>query len=45
MEKLEKTEMQKIKGGGVSIWVIIGIGVAITFISGVIDGFVHPKDC
>ena len=45
MQELKKDEMQSIKGGGISIWVIAGISAAIVFISGIIDGFVRPKDC
>ena len=45
MQDLEKEEMQSIKGGGISLWVIAGISAAIVFISGIIDGFVRPQDC
>ncbi len=45
MQDLEKNEMQSIRGGGVSLWVIAGISAVIVFLSGVIDGFVRPQDC
>ena len=45
METLKKDEMKRIKGGGISVWVMVGIGAAIVFLSGIIDGFVHPESC
>ncbi len=45
MQELKKDEMQSIKGGGISIWIVTGISVAIVFISGIIDGFVRPQEC
>ncbi len=43
MEDLEKDEMQVVKGGGISLWVIAGISAAIVFLSGILDGFVNPN--
>ena len=45
MQKLSKEEMMNIKGGGISVWVILGIGALVTFLVGVIDGIVNPLDC
>ena len=45
METLKKNEMMRIKGGGITGWVIVGIGALAVFLAGVIDGFVNPKKC
>jgi len=45
MKDLNKEEMLKVNGGGMSAWAIFGIGAAIVFIAGVIDGFVRPLKC
>lgn len=45
MKVLNKEEMLKISGGGISAWAFFGIGAAIVFIAGVIDGFVRPLKC
>ena len=45
MKVLNNEEMLKVKGGGMSAWAIFGIGAAIVFIAGVIDGFVRPLKC
>ena len=44
MEKLTTQEMKRIEGG-VSLWVGIGIGALAIFLSGVLDGIIHPKRC
>jgi len=45
MIELNKEEIQKISGGGISIWGGIGIATGIIFLIGVIDGFVRPLKC
>ena len=44
MKKLDDYELSKISGG-FSGWVAAGIGIAITFIAGLIDGIARPKKC
>ena len=44
MEKVELEDLKKIEGG-ISIWGAIGIGSAVVFIIGVIDGFFRPLKC
>jgi len=39
LEKLKKVD------GGFSIWGVLGLGAGITFLIGVIDGFVRPLPC
>lgn len=45
MSEIESKELYKIQGGGISIWGGIGIGAIVTFLIGVIDGFVRPLKC
>lgn len=44
MKKLKDDELKSINGG-ISAWVIAGIGALITFIAGVIDGIARPEKC
>jgi len=41
---MTKEELCEVSGG-FSIWIAVGIGAAITFIIGVIDGYVRPLKC
>ena len=45
MKKLKINEMKRISGGGLSIMGFFGIGSLVTFIAGIIDGFVRPLKC
>lgn len=44
MKKMNHQELEKVTGG-TSPWVILGIAAIAVFISGVIEGIVHPKAC
>jgi lactobin A/cerein 7B family class IIb bacteriocin len=45
MESLSQRELENINGGGIGIGIILGLGTLITFILGVIDGYVRPLPC
>ncbi len=45
MSEINLQDLKDIKGGGISIWTGIGIGAIVTFLIGVIDGFVRPLKC
>lgn len=45
MNKLNNDELKKINGGGISFGSILGIGAGLTFIIGLIDGYVRPLAC
>lgn len=45
MNKLKKSEMLKINGGGLSLGFGLLIGAGVVFIIGIIDGFVRPLQC
>lgn len=45
MTEITNEELKQLKGGGISIWGGIGIGALITFLVGVVDGFVRPLKC
>ncbi|MGI6329830.1 MAG: class IIb bacteriocin, lactobin A/cerein 7B family [Bacilli bacterium] len=44
MKELQKEELLMINGG-LGIWAIIGIVSGITFLIGLLDGFVRPLKC
>ncbi len=45
MKRINDKKLKEIKGGA-SFWAITGIVVAaITFIAGVLDGYVRPSKC
>lgn len=44
MKVLKNEEMERISGG-FSAWVALGIAAALVYVSGIIDGIVHPKAC
>lgn len=45
MKELNSQELQNINGGAFKIGVGIGIVAGITFLIGVIDGYVRPLAC
>ena len=45
MEKINKQELKNITGGAFRIGIGIGIAAGITFLIGVIDGYVRPLAC
>ena len=44
MKRLDNKELERIEGG-ISAWAALGIASIVIFVSGVIDGIVHPKSC
>lgn len=45
MFDISTQEAKKITGGGITIGGWIGIGAAVVFVIGLIDGFVRPLKC
>lgn len=45
MKQLNKKELSKIQGGGFNAGIAIAIVAGITFIAGIIDGYVRPLAC
>lgn len=45
MIEINENDLKNIQGGGLSVWGAIGIGTIVTFLIGVIDGFVRPLKC
>lgn len=45
MQNLTQEELEKVNGGGISFWGIIGIIAAGSFIAGFIDGIARPVKC
>lgn len=44
MKELNNLELEKVQGG-FSVWIALGIASLILFVSGVLEGVVHPKSC
>ncbi len=44
MNNMTKQQLIDTKGG-FSVWIGITIAAVVVFLVGVIDGFVHPKEC
>ncbi len=44
MNKINNKELERIEGG-FSTWAALGIASIVIFISGLVDGIVHPKSC
>ena len=45
MKKVEKEQLKKVYGGGFSFSLATLIGAGITFLIGVIDGYIRPLAC
>ena len=45
MKKIEKNDLENIYGGGFSFSIAAIIGAGITFLIGVVDGYVRPLAC
>ena len=45
MECINNEKLAEIKGGAFNWGILAGIGAAISFIIGVIDGWVNPQKC
>lgn len=45
MKKINDNELEKVQGGGFSWGIAAGVVAAITFIVGVIDGYINPAKC
>lgn len=45
MKSLKHEELKKVKGGGINLSMIAGIGSIVSFFVGVIDGLINPKKC
>jgi lactobin A/cerein 7B family class IIb bacteriocin len=45
MQYLNNEELKDINGGGFHFSIIIGIGIAIAFIIGLLDGISRPLSC
>ncbi len=44
IKEIKKEELKNISGG-FSTWMALGIAATVIFISGVINGIVHPNSC
>lgn len=45
IKQMSNEELEKVKGGSITVWTGLLIISAVIFISGVIDGIVNPTEC
>lgn len=45
MNRLTDKEMMNITGGGISVGICALIAAGVTFVTGIIDGFLRPLGC
>ena len=45
MKKLDKKELKNVYGGGFNFGIAALIGAGITFVIGIIDGYIRPLAC
>ncbi len=45
IRKMNDEQLERIKGGGVTVWTGIAITAIVIFLSGVIEGITNPKRC
>ncbi len=45
MQLICNSELKKISGGGISFGAIFGISAGLTFLIGLLDGYVRPLSC
>ncbi len=45
MKKIEDKNLENIIGGEVTMMTVFIVSAIVVFISGIIDGYVHPKSC
>ena len=45
MKVLTDQELEKIEGGGFSVWAGCAIAAIVTLLAGIIDGFTRPLKC
>ena len=45
MKRISQSELAKITGGEIAVWVYFAVSAAVVFIAGIIDGYAHPKSC
>lgn len=45
MRLIEEEELEKVTGGGISVWAGVGIAAIVVFLAGVIEGITNPSRC
>lgn len=45
MKIIEVDELERVKGGGISVWAGVGIAAIVVFLAGVIEGITNPNRC
>jgi len=43
--EMSKQELLNVIGGGINIGVVAGISALITFVIGIVDGYLRPQKC
>ena len=45
MKRINNEQLKEVKGGGINWGIAAGISAALSFIIGVIDGWINPAKC
>lgn len=45
MNVLKEEELKRVEGGAIKIGLIVGIAAGISFLAGIIDGYLRPLKC
>ena len=45
MNKISNNKLKEIKGGGINLGLAAGISATLSFIIGIIDGWINPIKC
>ncbi len=45
MKKINNDNLKKIRGGAVNWGMLAGVGAFVSFVVGLVDGYIHPKKC
>ena len=45
MIDIEEKELEQVQGGGISWGIVAGIVAGVTFLIGLIEGYVNPNKC
>lgn len=45
MTDISENDLERVSGGGISPWTLVGVGAIVVFLIGVYDGYTRPLSC